>query len=47
MLYISLRKPQRARDNDMEGRFISHHSGSELAGVTVFQAKGNAEASTG
>ncbi len=46
-MYISLRKPQRRTDNDIEGRFISHYNGSELVGVTVLQAKGNAEASMG
>ena len=39
VLYISLRKPQRATDSDMEGRFIYHYDGSELVGVTVLQAK--------
>lgn len=45
MLHISLRKPQRATDNDMEGRFISHYNESDLVGVTVLQAEGSAEAS--
>ncbi|MGH7208300.1 MAG: DUF2283 domain-containing protein [Nitrospiraceae bacterium] len=39
VLYISLRKPQRATDSDMEGRFIYHYEGSELVGVTVLHAK--------
>jgi uncharacterized protein YuzE len=39
VLYISLRKPQRATDSDMDGRFIYHYDGSELVGVTVLQAK--------
>jgi len=46
VLYISLRKPQRATDSDMEGRFIYHYDGSELMEVTVLQAKANAGAST-
>jgi uncharacterized protein YuzE len=39
VLYISLRKPQRATDSDMDARFIYHYDGSELVGVTVLQAK--------
>lgn len=39
VLYISLRKPQRATESDMDGRFIYHYDGSELVGVTVLQAK--------
>lgn len=39
VLYISLRKPQRATDSEMEGRFIYHYDGRELVGVTVLQAK--------
>jgi uncharacterized protein YuzE len=39
VLYISLRKPQRAVDSDMDGRFIYHYDGSELVGGTVLQAK--------
>jgi len=39
VLYISLRKPQRATESDMDGRFIYHYDGGELVGVTVFQAK--------
>lgn len=44
VLYISLRKPQRATDSEMEGRFIYHYEGSELVGVTVLQAKASAGA---
>lgn len=46
VLYISLRKPQQATGNEMEGRFIYHYDGSELVGVTVLQAKASAGAST-
>jgi uncharacterized protein YuzE len=46
VLYISLRKPQRATDSDMDGRFVYHYDGSELVGVTVLQAKASAGAST-
>jgi uncharacterized protein YuzE len=46
MLYISLRKPQRATDSDMGGRFISHYNVSELVGVTVLRARASTGAST-
>jgi uncharacterized protein YuzE len=46
VLYISLRKPQRATDSVMEGRFIYHYDGSELVGVTVLQAKAHAATSS-
>lgn len=39
VLYISFRKPQKADDSEMEGDFIYHHSGKELVGVTVVNAK--------
>jgi len=42
VLYISLRKPQRATDSDMIGRFIYHYDGNELVGITVLHAKFNA-----
>ena len=42
VLYISLRKPQRATDSKMEGRFIYHYDGNELVGVTVMHAKASA-----
>lgn len=38
-LYISLRKPQRATDSEMEGNIIYHYSGTELVGLTVLHAK--------
>ena len=40
VLYISLRKPQRATESEMVGRFIYHYDESELVGVTVLHAKG-------
>lgn len=46
MLYISLRKPQRATDSDMGGRFISHYNVSELVGVTVLRGRASTGAST-
>lgn len=42
VLYICLRKPQRATDSEMEGRFIYHYDGNELVGVTVLHAKASA-----
>ncbi|MDF0664760.1 MAG: DUF2283 domain-containing protein [Nitrospira sp.] len=45
VLYISLRKPQRATDSDMVGRFIYHYDGKELVGGTVLHAKSSAGAS--
>ena len=47
VLYISLRKPQRATDSHMEGRFIYHYDGPVLVGVTVLQAKAHAATSSG
>ncbi len=44
VLYISLRKPQRATDSEMDGRFIYHYDGNELVGVTVLHAKSSAGA---
>jgi uncharacterized protein YuzE len=44
VLYISLRKPQRATDSEMVGRFIYHYDGNELVGVTVLHAKSSAGA---
>ena len=46
VLYISLRKPQRATDSDMDGRFVYHYDGNELVGVTVLQVKTSSGAST-
>ncbi|MCA1957669.1 MAG: DUF2283 domain-containing protein [Nitrospira sp.] len=42
VLYISLRKPQRATNSEMEGRVIYHYDGNELVGVTVMHAKASA-----
>lgn len=39
VLYISLRKSQRATESEMEGRFIYHYDGNKLVGVTVLHAK--------
>mgnify|MGYP003460315640 FL=1 len=43
VLYISLRKPQRATDSQMEGHCIYHYDGQELVGVTVLQARASAK----
>jgi uncharacterized protein YuzE len=42
VLYMSLRKPQRATESEMDGRLIYHYSGKELVGVTVLHAKASA-----
>ena len=42
VLYISLRKPQRATDSAMEGHLLYHYCGKELVGVTVLHAKASA-----
>lgn len=39
VLYISLRKPQRATDSFMEDDVIYHYSGKHLVGLTVLNAK--------
>lgn len=47
VLYIRLRKPQRATDSEMEGRFINHYDGNELVDVTVLHAKSRVGADAG
>jgi uncharacterized protein YuzE len=42
VLYISLRKPQRATESEMEGRLIYHYADKALVGVTVLHAKASA-----
>ncbi len=44
VLYISLRKPQRATDSEMDRGFVYHYDGNELVGVTVLHAKSSAGA---
>ncbi|MEM4413842.1 MAG: DUF2283 domain-containing protein [Candidatus Caldarchaeum sp.] len=39
VLYISLRKPQRATDSVLEDDIIYHYDGRRLVGVTVLNAK--------
>jgi len=39
VLYISLRKPQRATDSEVEDALIYHYADHELVGVTVLHAK--------
>ena len=46
VLYISLRKPQRATDSEMAGHFIYHYDGNELVGVTVLHARSSLESDT-
>lgn len=38
-LYISLRKPQKAKDSILEENMILHYDGKELVGITVLNAK--------
>ncbi len=39
VLYISLRKPQRATDSVLEKNVIYHYDGRRLVGLTVLNAK--------
>jgi len=39
VLYISFRRPQDARDSEMEGDIIHHYDGDQLVGITVLNAE--------